>query len=178
MKFLAIIFDGFEEEEAMAPFALLRRANQELIIASDKASVTGCFNMTLTNISLLKDIDYTKYDCLILPGGPHYQRLRVDKDVHKIIKCFIDNNKYVAAICASPTIIGRLGYLNGKNYTCYTSMNEDFKGKYIDTKVVVDGKLITARSVDAAIDFAYTIINEVCGKDTLNMVYKRVYHEE
>ena len=34
MKILALIFDGFEEEEAMAPFALLRRAGANLTIAS------------------------------------------------------------------------------------------------------------------------------------------------
>ena len=33
--------DGFEEEEAMAPFALLRRARANLTIASDKATVKG-----------------------------------------------------------------------------------------------------------------------------------------
>ena len=41
MKILALIFDGFEEEEAMAPFALLRRAKATLTIASYKTTVVG-----------------------------------------------------------------------------------------------------------------------------------------
>ena len=43
MKALAIIFDGFEECEAVSPFALLRRANIELTITSDKNEI-ACFS--------------------------------------------------------------------------------------------------------------------------------------
>lgn len=178
MKFLAIIFDGFEEEEATASFALLRRAKQDLVIASDKSIVTGAYNLTYSGISILNTIDYKNFDCLILPGGPHYKTLKTNSLVLEIINYFISNNKYVAAICASPTILGGLGYLKNKNYTCFTSMNNDFGGSYIDQKVVVDGNIITARSVDASIDFAYTIISVVCGQDILDEVYARVYHEE
>lgn len=154
MKALAIIFDGFEEEEAVAPFALLRRAKIDLTIASDKETVIGSHNIALTNISLLKNINYKDFDCLLIPGGAHYKRLLVDQYVHEIIRYFMDNNKVVSAICAAPTIIGGLGYLKNRKYTCFTSMNNDFGGTYIDEKVVVDGNLITARSVASAILFA------------------------
>ena len=72
MKTLAIIYDGFEELEAIAPFALLRRAKVNLDIASKTTSATGCHNLTLDNLLPLSTINYKEYDCLILPGGPHY----------------------------------------------------------------------------------------------------------
>ena len=104
-------------------------------------------------------------------------RLSNDEYVHEIIKYFMDNNKVVAAICASPTIIGKLGYLKNKNYTCFTSMNEDFGGTYIDQKVVVDGNLITARSVASAILFSYEIIRKLLGEEALNAIYQQVYEK-
>ena len=178
MKCLAIIFNGFEELEAVAPFALLRRAKVSLDIASLNTFATGCHDLTLTDLLPLSTIDYTSYDCLILPGGPHYQELEKNELVLTIIKHFITNNKLTCAICASPTIIGKLGYLKNKNYTCFTALNDDFNGTYHHQKVVVDGNLITARSADAAIDFAYEIIRATKGDEVLKQVHERVYYEK
>ena len=178
MKVLALIFDGFEEEEAMAPFALLRRAKIDLTIASYNDTVTGCHNITLSNITPLRTINYKDYDCLLLPGGPHFKIIKADNNILDIIRYFASNNKPLAAICASPTIIGSLGYLKGKNYTCFTSMNEDFGGTYHDNGVVIDGNLITGRSVAYSLDFAYAIIKLLAGDEALENVYKHIYYEK
>ena len=178
MKVLALIFDGFEELEATAPFALLRRAGIDLTIASNKSNVTGSHNLTYTNINLLHNIDYTEYDSLLLPGGPHYRFIETNEDILEIIKYFLDSNKVVSAICASPTIIGKLGYLKNKNYTCFKSMNDDFGGIFIDSYVVVDGNLITAKSAAASIEFAYAIIEKLAGKETINKVKEHIFYEE
>lgn len=178
MKVLAIIFDGFEELEATAPFALLRRAGIELTIASTNTTVTGSHNLSYTNLSLLNSIDYTSFDCLLLPGGAHYKTLETNKNVLEIIKYFIEQNKTVSAICASPTIIGKMGYLKNKNYTCFTSMNDDFGGNYIDCYVVVDDNLITAKSAAASIEFAYAIIEKLMGKEHLKKVQNNIFYEK
>ena len=178
MKYLAIIFNGFEEEEAMAPFAMIRRCKLDLTIASDSTSCTGCHNITLTDLTPLNKVDYKDYDCLILPGGPHHRFLATEPKVKEIIDYFMAEKKMVAAICASPTILGKMGYLDGKNYTCFTSMNDEFGGYYQDNGVVVDGNLITAKSVAYSIDFAYAIIEKTMGKDVLNTVWKHIYYEK
>ena len=90
----------------------------------------------------------------------------------------MENNKIVAAICAAPTIIGQLGYLKNRTYTCFTPMNQDFNGYFIDKPVVVDNNLITGRSAAASIDFAYEIIKKVAGQDTLNQVWERIFYEK
>lgn len=176
MKILALIFDGFEEEEAMAPFALLRRANATLTIASYKTTVVGNHNIAITNVELINNVNYKDYDCLLVPGGPHYIFLRQDEGVHEIIRYFFTNNKIVAGICAAPTIFGMLGFLKGKKYTCFTSMNEDFGGTYTDSGVEVDGNLITSKSVAYSIDFAYAIIEKTMGRDALETVWKKIYY--
>ena len=84
MKVLALIFNGFEELEATAPFALLRRAGIDLTIASNENNVTGSHNLTYTNISLLHEIDYTEFDSLLLPGGPHYRYIETNDDILEI----------------------------------------------------------------------------------------------
>ncbi len=178
MKILALIFDGFEEEEAMAPFALIRRAKGDLTIASINDIVIGSHNISLSNITNILDIDYKNYDALLIPGGAHYKFLRESKLVHEIINYFFEKDKYVFGICAAPTIFGYLGHLKGKNYTCFEAMNEDFGGKFSHDGVVVDGKLITAKSVAFSIDFAYAIIKLLYGEEVLNQVWERIYYEK
>ena len=179
MKYLAIIFDGFEEEEAMAPFALIRRANGELTIVGINTTVCGSHNIKLTDITLLNKVNPDDYDVLIIPGGGgQYKALMTNNEVLNIINNFYKKGKYLCGICAAPTVFGALGLLKGKNYTCFTSMNQDFGGFYHDKGVVVDGKLITARSVAYSIEFAYTIIKETLGEETLKSVWKQIYYEE
>lgn len=178
MKVLALIFDGFEEAEAVTPFAFLRRAGIELTIASNNTDVIGVHYIHLMDIELLKDIRPAEFDALLLPGGAHYKHLENDERVHTIIKHFMENNKVVCAICAAPTVLGKLGYLKNKSYTCFTCMNDDFGGTYVDKYVVTDGNLITAKSAAASIDFAYEIIRKLVGEEALLALQKRIYYEE
>lgn len=178
MKVLALIFDGFEELEATAPFALIRRVGIPLTIASTRTDVVGTHHLHYVDITPLEKVDYEDYDALVLPGGPHYLFLEKSEDVLEIIHHFFKKQKIVAAICAAPTVLGRLGYLAHRNYTCFTSMDEDFGGCYLDQNVVVDDNLITARSAAASMEFAFKIIEKVAGIETLEAVQKRIYYEK
>ena len=103
-------------------------------------------------------------------------KLEKDERVLSILDHFMKENKVVCAICAAPTILGKQGYLEGKNYTCFTSMNEDFKGTYVDEYAIMDGNIITGRSAAAVIDFAFLIIEKLCGIDKANEVKKAIYY--
>ncbi len=68
-----------------------------------------------------------------------------------------------------------MGLLKGKDYTCFTSMNDEFGGTYKDQPTVVDGKLITGRSAAAAIDFAWAIMENVLGKKHTDEVKASIF---
>ncbi len=177
MKILAIITDGFEELEAVGTIALLRRAKLDVTIACiDKTSCTGRYSMTLKGLVDWRDINIEDYDMLFLPGGPEYIEEENNPTFLSVVKSFFSHDKYIAAICAAPTILGHLGLLKGKKYTCFTSMNEDFGGTYIDQYVVRDGKLITGRSCAASIDLALLIIETLLGEDALNNIKEEIYY--
>ena len=177
MKVCMVITDGFEEVEAIGTYAILRRGGVEVDIYSllDK-DATGRFGLTCTNLKPFSKLNGDDYSALILPGGPEYVAIEASKEVQALIKEFNDKNKLICAICAGPTILGRGGYLKNKNYTCFTSMNEDFGGEYVDTYVVKDGKIITARSAAASIDFAFKILEVVKGKETEEKIKKQIYY--
>ncbi|WP_019892033.1 DJ-1/PfpI family protein [Allobaculum stercoricanis] len=178
-KKAAVVMDtGFEELEAMGPIALLRRAGMEvdLVSAHNGDEVTGRFGVTYKPATPFKDYDFSNVDVLIVPGGGHWPKIEANEEVKQVIRQFYDDpNKWLAAICAAPTILGRMGLLKGKNYTCFTSMDEDFGGTYIDQRAVVDGHLITGRSADASIDFAYAIMESVLGKEKTEEVKASIF---
>ena len=88
----------------------------------------------------------------------------------------MNSNKKAGAICAAPTILGHLGLLNGKKYTCFNSMNEDFSGTFIDKYYVVDGNLITGKGPMATIDFALGFVQLLVGSDISESIKKGSFY--
>ena len=177
MKICTILSNGFEEVEAIGTIALLKRSGLEVdIYALNDTKANGKHQLTLSNLILLDNVNTNEYDALLIPGGPHYAELEANTKVKDIITDFMNEKKLVCGICAAPTILGHMGYLKGKNYTCFTSMDEDFGGTYIDKYVVTDGNMITARSAAASIDFAFAIINYLQGEKQEEKIKNEIYY--
>lgn len=176
-KVMCIMSDGFEELEAVGTIALLRRAGICMdVYALHDREATGRFDVTLSNIGNIKDADANAYDALFIPGGPHYAELEKNDRVKEIIMEFVNADKVISAICAAPTILGRMGLLKEKNYTCFTSMNEEFGGTYVDAYFAVDGNFVTGRSAAAVIDFAFALIEKLEGKELAEKVKNEIYY--
>ncbi len=177
MKILCIMDNGFEELEAVGTIALLRRSGIEIdVTAVEGHEATGRFELTFSNLKSLDEVDTAEYGGVFLPGGPHYQKIEKNEKVKGILKAFFEEGKLTSAICAGPTVLGHMGLLKGRNYTCFTSMNEDFGGTYQDQYVVTDGNLITGRSAAASIDMAFAIIEYVLGHEECEKVKNSVYY--
>lgn len=177
MKILAIFSNGYEEIEALGTIALLKRSGLNVTMAGlHGTTASGKHDITISELTPLSNIDKKEYDALFIPGGHHYAELETNPMVKEIITFFMEKNRPIFAICAAPTILGKMGYLKGRNYTCFTSMNEDFGGTYIDQYVVEDGNLITARSAAASIDFAFAIIKKLQGESQEAKIKQQIYY--
>ncbi len=177
MRVCIIITDGFEEAETLCPLDILKRGNVTVDLYSLKGTqATGRSEITITNLLPLDKLDLSEYDCLLLPGGPQWRAIESSKEVQGIIAEAFAKDMYVAAICAAPTILGRAGYLKDRDYTCFTSLNDDFGGRFHETYVVKDGKLITACSAAAAIDFGLEVLETLTDKDNAEKVKQDIYY--
>ena len=89
------------------------------------------------------------------------------KEVVAILKKFNEAGKWVAAICASPSILGDNGLVEGKRCTCYPGFEDHMKGgKTCTNEVVVDGNIITSRGPGTSIAFALKMIELLKDKET------------
>ncbi|HEY8395262.1 MAG TPA: DJ-1 family glyoxalase III [Bacilli bacterium] len=181
MKGIVILADGFEDTEAIATIDVLKRSKLDITTVSfDSLQVTSQYNLQVKADKLLKDVKYEDYDFLVIPGGRAvFNVLDKRKELSAVIKSFMDHNKLVAAICAGPTQIGKLGYLKGRKYTCFPSCETGIEGNLQQTKGVVrDGNIITAKAMAFAIDFALEIVDFLQGSKQKEAVFKSIRGEK
>ena len=177
-KVCMLVTDGFEEIEAVGTFAILRRGGVTVDIYSlSDHDATGRFGLTCTKLLPFSQLDGTKYDLLVIPGGPQYKAMESNPAVQNLIQQFMEAGKTIAAICAGPTILGRAGYLKDRNYTCFTAMNEDFGGHYQENYAVKDGNIISGKSAAATIDFAFLVLEDAAGKETAEKTKQEIYYK-
>ena len=172
--------EGFEEIEGLMVVDMLRRAGVtvDMVSISDSLQVVGSHAIGVTADKLIKDIDFGAYDLLVLPGGmPGTIHLGECKTLcDEVVKAY-ENGKKIAAICAAPTVFGKLGLLNGKMACCYPGMEEQLTGAETTTSsVTVDGNIITSRGLGTALDFALTLIEELIDKETADKLAAAVVY--
>ncbi|MBX9137805.1 MULTISPECIES: DJ-1 family glyoxalase III [unclassified Clostridium] len=163
MKVAVLLAEGFETIEALTTVDILRRAGVACSTFGTKSlEVTTSHSVTIKADKVLNEEAYD-YDVVVLPGGmPGSVNLRDDEKVNELVKKFYDEGKIVAAICAGPITLGKLGIVNGKNATCYPGFDDQLVGcNYKEELVVVDGNVITGRGPAAAIPFAFEILKHV-----------------
>ena len=162
-----LMVDGFEEIEAIEPIDIMRRAGLNVVTVGVKSqTVKGAHNITIKTDILIDDVNTEDMELLMLPGGPGHTELEADERVHNLIDYAANKKIYIAAICASPSIIGKKGLLKGKRATCFPGFEEYLIGaEVMSDKVVVDGKIITGKGAGAAGDFGFEIVKLLKGEE-------------
>ena len=158
---LLFLADGFEECEGLIVVDILRRAGISVTTASimGREQVVSSHQIKIAADVLAEQVDPAQFDAVVLPGGiPGTPNLKACPLVTDTCRSFFKSGKLVAAICAAPSILGALGLLQGKRATVYPGMEDTLAGaEHAPGEVVVDGNLITSRSMGTAIPFALTI---------------------
>ena len=159
--------DGFEEIEALCPVDIMRRAGLSVTtVGIGKKEIIGAHGICIVADVADTELAFEDIDLIFLPGGmPGTKNLDNSDTVHKAIDLAIQHDAYIAAICAAPMILGKRGLLNGKSAVCYPSFEEYLIGATIpnDTKLVTDGKIITAMGMGVSHDLGLEIVRIFCG---------------
>lgn len=178
-KVYVFLADGFEEIEGLMVVDLLRRANIDLTTVSimGKKCVTGRSDISVMADCLFEEVvSFDDGDMLVLPGGmPGTAYLEEYKPLQELIRTYDKAGKRLAAICAAPTVYGKMGLLDGKNATCYPGMEGLLIGaKPVTEKFVTDGNYTTSRGLGTAIEFSLELIRLLSGSETADQVAKSV----
>ncbi|MGN0495168.1 MAG: DJ-1 family glyoxalase III [Lachnospiraceae bacterium] len=174
---------GFEEVEALTVVDILRRGG----VDCKTVSVTGDYDVTSShNVTVRADLvfehqDLNDGDMIILPGGiPGTPNLKAHTGLEALIRRYDSEGKYLAAVCAAPTVYGEMGLLKGKDATCYPGMEDGLLSANKKTdKVVCDGQFITSRGMGTCVDFGLTLLEKLTDKETADAIGRKiVYYTE
>ena len=140
---------GFEESEALVPADLLRRAGIEVrLVGVDGPAVTSAHGVTVTADLTLAELDREAVDMLVL------------------------------AICAAPTILANLGFLDRRRAVCYPGM-EELMGSAVVQKgapVVADGHIITGEAAGSSFPFGLKLVEVLKGAEAARQVCHAVHY--
>ncbi len=161
--------EGFEEIEALTVVDVLRRAGIDVqtVSVTGKKEVAGSHQVKVVTDLLFEDADYSRAGMIVLPGGmPGTVNLEKHEGLRGKIIEFNDKGKWLAAICAAPSVLGKLGLLGGKTATCYPGFEKYLSGaKTSENPVEVSGNVITSRGPGTAIYFALEIVRAIKGEE-------------
>lgn len=161
---------GFEEIEAITVIDILRRAGVEVIVASlaDGPITASRGTRHLADVSL-DDVKVDALDMIVLPGGqPGTDNLRTDPRIQQIIATLQKKNRKLAAICAAPSVLAAYGALDGRAATSHPVARDEVAARarrYSEDRVVVDGPVITSRAAGTAMEFAFALVEILCGPE-------------
>ena len=180
-KVAIFIADGTEEVEAITPADILRRADIECDIVSVMPSktVTASRGIVITADKRIDEIDFDSYDMLVLPGGIKgtANLLGTEELISHVLK-FNNRGKAIAAICAAPTIFGKLGILHGVKATCNPGFWDELTAEGADldkdSKAVICGHIITSQAMGTSVPFGLAIVEYLQGKEAADVMKGKI----
>ena len=168
LKVYIFLADGFEEIEGLTVVDIMRRAKIDvetisIIVEADR---------------LFEETDFSDGDMLVLPGGmPGTLNLKEHEGLRNLIGEFDKKKKYLAAICAAPSILSELGILKGRKACAYPSFEEGLDcAQVVHEAAVTDGHVTTGRGMGAAIPFALKLTELLCGTEKANEIAESIVY--
>ncbi len=170
--------DGFEEIEALAVVDVLRRADiavRTVSVTGDR-NVRGAHDIVVVADLLFQEADYAQCEMIVLPGGmPGTTNLAKHEGLIKQIGAFAQEGKWIAAICAAPSILGKMSLLTGRRATSFPGYENDMIGAiYTEDRVVLDGNFITSRGAGTAVEFALELVEQLKDEQTATALRKKM----
>ena len=169
---------GFEEIEALAPVDLLRRAGVEVTtVGLNGKIVYGSHRIGVQADITIDELDISDAEMIVLPGGlGGVASIRGCSKALEAVKAVAAAGKYVAAICAGPTVLADLGLLTAVKATCYPGQIPNMKDALVveNAACVTDGKIITGTSAGTAVPFALALIEALKGAEAAGAIADQI----
>jgi protease I len=152
---------NFRDEELLRPKEILEKAKANVTIASKGVKTAKGMLGSSVSVDLdLSQVNVKDYDAVVFVGGTGAEIYFNDSQALKIAKEAYEQGKVVAAICIAPSILANAGILERKKATAFPSEASNLEANgsiYTGEAVTVEGRIITAKGPEAAVQFGNSI---------------------
>ena len=175
MKILTLILEGYQDIELSGVIGTINNSGQleqnTYFNPDGKTSVFG--SNKIGSIATTSIYDVKDYDAIFIPGGKSALELRVNQKAIDTIQNFINNDKYVIAICDAGNAICDAKLLCGKKYSSYPIQGIEQRAcsnRESQAEITVDGKYITGRGPSSSLELGLKVIEILISKNKSNEV--------
>lgn len=174
--------DGMEETECLTIVDLLRRGGVDVTTVSvmKEKTVRSSHGVSIKADKKFKKVDFSDADLLFLPGGGlGVQNLYAHKGLRKLLKSADREKTILGAVCAGPSVLGKLGILKGYHVTCYPGFEDQLKGADCTGEgVVVDRRIVTGIGLGYCVDLGLKLVALLEGQEVSDKVKAKIQHPD
>ncbi len=199
MHVAIVVYDGFDNLDAIGPFEVFQHARQfgadlevGLYSLDPQAVVTSSHGLRVGPDGVLPTgagdggRDDTP-DLVVVPGGGWNDRAEAGArreaergDLPGAVADLYDDGATVASVCTGGMVLARAGITDGRPAVTHHGALDDLResgAEVIDARVVDDGDLLTAGGITAGIDLALHLLEREFGADVADRVATTMEYE-
>ncbi|QZX49276.1 DJ-1/PfpI family protein [Mycoplasma sp. E35C] len=170
MKLLVLTLKQFQDIELVSFTSIMKASKKftqiDFYSPDNLSEVVGQFD--IAHIKTINSFDVNDYDVIYIPGGMGAKHLRTNQKGLDCVKQFVDNNKWVIAICDAPNALSENNILNkNDSYISWSdgSMNDINRIKDFNVQLNCSNKLITGRCSLTTLDLAFYSLEMIFSKE-------------
>jgi len=185
-KICLLLADGFEAVEASVFTDVL---GWNLYEGDGTTKVVTCgtlprlrctWNFTVIPEMVIEDLKVEEFDALAIPGGfeeAHFYRGAFSEPFLETIREFDRQGKVIATVCVAALAVAKSGVLVGRRATTYNiggwrqkQLAEMGAVVVPDSRVVVDGNIITSYNPSTAFEVAFLLLEKLTSTENADKV--------
>ena len=188
MQIDIILFDGFDELDAIAPYEILRTAaglgapiEPELVGAHGAATITASHGARIV-------VDRGPSEAagmLLVPGGGYFHgsgiRDELERgDLARVLAAAHARGAIVGSVCTGAMLLAATGITAGRRATTHHLAIEDLRAsgaEVVDARFVDDGDIVTAGGVTSGLDLALHLVERFAGAEIAEQVAGQIEYE-
>ncbi|MBP1680525.1 MAG: Isonitrile hydratase [Proteobacteria bacterium] len=164
-----VIFPNVEELDFIGPFEVLSYINKiqahstKVLLIAPSLEPVHAFN----GLRVFPDLtleNCPKLDILLFPGGKGRTQWMKEPLMQDFIKQHYEELTYLTSVCTGAFFLAEAGVLLGREATTYHSAFDElaeYGVNVVTSKVVQDGKIITAGGVSSGLELGFYLLREL-----------------
>jgi putative intracellular protease/amidase len=169
MQIAALVFDAITPLDIVGPIEVLARmpGAEIVIVGKQRGPVRDPrTHWTLTAEASIAEV--ARPDVLVLPGGAGVRPLCAEEPILAWLRLAHGTTSWTTSVCTGSLLLGAAGLLRGLTATTHWASRElleRYGARYVEERVVQQGKIITSAGVSSGIDMALTLVAKMAGDD-------------
>lgn len=185
-----LLFEGFDELDAIAPYETFRLAARRSDAIDARTVTLSATDRIEARSGLRIEPDGTlseSPDALLVPGGgwndPDAAGVRREYDRGEIPEAVaqrFESGATIASVCTGSLLLAAAGILDDRPAATHHTAREDLRGMGADVRegrFVDDGRVLTAGGITSGIDLALHLVERECGETVAGSVAAELEYE-